>query len=45
MFFALGLGGDVRSTTHWGGGDGASDGDPCAIVYADLVERGNKEAE
>ena len=38
VFFTLGLGGDVRSVTHLGGG-GDSDGDPCAIVcVADLVE-------
>ena len=37
VFFALGLGGEVRSMTHLGGG-GDSDGDPCAIVYvADLL--------
>ena len=34
----------MRSMTHWGGGGGDSDGDPCAIVYvADLVEQGNKK--
>ena len=43
VFFTLGLGGEVRSMTHWGVG-GDSDGDPCAIVYVtDLVEQGSKE--
>ena len=46
VFFALGLGGDVRSMTHWGVG-GDSDGDPCAImVYvADLRSRLSNEQQ
>ena len=37
VFLTLGLGGEVRSMTHWGVG-GDSDEDPCAIVdVADLL--------
>ena len=44
VFFTLGLGGEMRSMTHWGVG-GDSDGDPCAIVYvvADIVEQRDKK--
>lgn len=41
VFFALGLGGELRSMTHCGGG-GGFDGSPCAILDAAFFDEEKK---